>query len=94
MTHARQWALAIGATLTMLLCIGSVGVGAALVQEPITFPSGERQCFPARSWGPAPDRIRPCVEVTHLWEDGSIRVKVTDADGRYRWTGSIGAKDR
>lgn len=52
------------------------------------------RCFPASSWGPAPDAERPCVEVTRVEEDGSFTYRVSDAAGTERYTAGIGALDR
>lgn len=60
----------------------------------VTVPHSPRVCFPAAKWGPAPDRIRPCVRITAVQEDGSFGYAVTDADGTVRYTAGVGALDR
>lgn len=53
-----------------------------------------RVCFPKKDWGPAPDRIRPCVRITGVEEDGSFSYSVSDGDGTVRYTAGVGALDR
>ncbi len=52
-----------------------------------------RVCFPASKWD-AKDSKRPCARVVRVEEDGSVRVKVADADGAYRYSATVGAEDR
>lgn len=56
--------------------------------------SAPRVCFPKKDWGPAPDRIRPCVRITGVEEDGSFAYSVSDGDGTVRYTAGVGALDR
>lgn len=53
-----------------------------------------RQCFPAKSWGPVSDGLRPCVQVRTIYEDGSFSFAVSDANGTVRYTSGVGALDR
>jgi len=70
--------------------IGSAAGGHASPQHrPGSAPSA-RVCFPASSWSPAPDAIRPCVRVTRLYEDGSFHFQVSDANGTVRYGGGVG----
>lgn len=52
------------------------------------------RCFPAKQWGPAPDGLRPCVALRRIYEDGSFKFAVSDADGTVRYSGGVGASDR
>ncbi|HEX6456252.1 MAG TPA: hypothetical protein VF009_07000 [Solirubrobacterales bacterium] len=74
----------------LLACYGPRSAHATRQSPPAT----SRVCFPAAKWGPAPDAVRPCVEVTRLFEDGSFSYRVTDADGTVRYSAGIGALDR
>lgn len=76
--------LASVAVAVLLLACGGHGSHGASAQR----------CFPASSWGPAPDRYRPCVEVVSVEEDGSFTYRVSDANGVTRYTAGIGALDR
>lgn len=49
-----------------------------------------RVCFPARHWAPAPDSVRPCARILRVYEDGSLRLGVYDADGTVRYTFGVG----
>lgn len=51
------------------------------------------KCFPASKWG-ATAGERPCVEVTRVYEDGSFKFRVADANGTTRYSGGVGAADR
>jgi len=52
-----------------------------------------RTCFTAAEWS-GPDKYRPCVRVTRLYEDGSFKYAVSDANGTVRYSGGVGAADR
>lgn len=52
-----------------------------------------RVCFPAKRWDAAPGK-RPCARITRVYEDGSIELAVSDADGTVRWRAQLGARDR
>jgi hypothetical protein len=68
--------------------VASDGVHAVSVQN------SPRVCRSAKTWGPAPDRFRPCVRITNVEEDGSFGYAVSDADGTVRYTAGVGALDR
>lgn len=53
-----------------------------------------KTCFPAKRWGPVDDQYRPCVQVIRLYEDGSFKFAVSDANGTVRYSGGVGAADR
>lgn len=76
--------------VSLLLLVG-VGVAAAASGSD---HHGEGRCFPAAKWGPASDGLRPCVEVTRIYEDGSFTYRVSDANGTERYTSGVGALDR
>lgn len=78
---------------TAIAAIALAGFGAAQVAGANTAPS-PRTCFAAKNWGPAPDSIRPCVQITQVEEDGSFAFSVSDADGTVRYTSGVGALDR
>jgi hypothetical protein len=61
------------------LMLGTVLMGAA---DGDRSGAGERTCFPARSWAPAPDAQRPCWTIARLHEDGSGRLVIGSANGR------------
>lgn len=52
----------------------------------------ERTCFPAKHWN-AEDAYRPCARVVRIWEDGSVRIAVSDANGTVRYTLGVGVPD-
>lgn len=80
--------------VALLLCVGiavaAIGDDAA---DQVAQANAGRVCFPAESWD-ADDTERPCAEVAKVWEDGSVRVRVVDADGTYRYMSNTGARDR
>jgi hypothetical protein len=73
------------------------GTAFAMAHTPATgsssAQSAPRVCFPAARWD-ADDAERPCVRVVRLYEDGSLVVRVSDADGTVRYTAGVGALDR
>ena len=75
------------AILSLLIVWGLV-VAVYLAATPADGASLERTCFPSSAWN-ADDRERPCVAITRLYEDGSARLIVTDAEGDLRYRTSI-----
>lgn len=84
-----------------LLAISTVGTpafmvgGAALASSggsavPTSVPHG--RCMSARSWS-ADDGLRPCVSVRRVYEDGSFKAAVTDANGTVRYSIGVGVPD-
>lgn len=74
-----------------LLGLGLV-VGANAAQS-----VGHRTCFPASMWDGTeqhPDSVRPCVKITRVYEDGSFKAAVSDANGTVRYNIGVGAADR
>lgn len=55
--------------------------------------AGQGRCFPVAHWDAA-KRLRPCVRVVKVEEDGSFRFRVSDADGTVRYVSGVGALDR
>jgi hypothetical protein len=86
-THRAVTALAV-ALITV------IGAGASIGAAKPAQHHHDRQCFPASHWGPMPDRLRPCVEVLHVEEDGSFAFRVSDADGTTRYVSGVGVLDR
>ncbi len=71
-----------------------LGLGLIDSARGTSFP---RTCFPAKLWDGTeqhPDSVRPCVRVTRIYEDGSFKFAVSDADGTVRYSGGVGAQDR
>lgn len=87
-TTAARFVIALIAALAVL----SFSVYAS--RAPLADGASGRICFSAQKWGPAPDAVRPCVEITKLYEDGSFQFSVSDADGTIRYTSGVGAQDR
>lgn len=56
-------------------------------------PASPQACFPASKWD-AKDSERPCARIVRVYEDGSVRIAVSDADGTPRFAVGVGAKDR
>jgi hypothetical protein len=52
-----------------------------------------RTCFPSIEWN-ADQALRPCVKISHVYEDGSFKFAVSDHDGTVRYSGGVGATDR
>lgn len=40
-----------------------------------------RVCFPAHKWHAAKAK-RPCAQIVRVYEDGSVRLRITSAKGR------------
>jgi hypothetical protein len=86
-------------TLPRLVCIAALWLVLATLVFTAAFAQSastgsERYCFPAKQWGPSPDGFRPCVRIVRLYEDGSFRFAVSDANGTVRYTAGVGARDR
>lgn len=64
----------------------AAGIASADRQSP-------RACFPAGKWD-ADQGKRPCAKIVRVYEDGSVRVAVSDASGKLRYRAGVGAKDR
>lgn len=75
-----------------LICIALSAVAAIVIGLPVASAGtnpGERVCFPADEWA-GNDANRPCSQVRKVWEDGSTRIRVTDADGDLRYVAEVG----
>ncbi|HEX7246395.1 MAG TPA: hypothetical protein VF245_12620 [Solirubrobacterales bacterium] len=77
----------------VVLCALLLLVGVGAVAAASTHHAGEGRCFSAAKWD-ASDGLRPCVEVTRIYEDGSFTYRVSDANGTERYTSGVGALDR
>jgi len=73
--------LALFAVIASLVVIGETGHAATVTPHVYTSEGtgAERVCYPADSWGPAPDAQRPCYTVVRLYEDGSGRLVLGSA---------------
>jgi hypothetical protein len=78
-------------TVVLVALLVAVGIAVAAVASQ---PGPGRKCFPPAGWGPASESLRPCVEVTKIYEDGSFRFRISNADGTVRYGSGIGALDR
>lgn len=81
----------------IIVALAFAGVASAAPQSTQTIEGASnspRVCFPKKDWGPASDRIRPCVRIARVEEDGSFRFSVSDGDGVVRYTSGVGALDR
>lgn len=79
--------------LAALITVSATLAAVAIAQN-VHRPAPPRYCYPAASWAPAPDGLRPCVRVTRIYEDGSFTFSVSDARGTVRYTSGVGALDR
>lgn len=79
-----------------ILAFAGLSGAAPAVKAPhaVSVANSPRVCRSAATWGPAPDRYRPCAKITAVEEDGSVQIAVSDADGTVRYTTGIGALDR
>lgn len=85
--YKQLWTtFALVAVVLAFICIAPLGVVAG--------QGFQRTCFSAKQWGPVEDQYRPCVRITRLYEDGSFKYAVSDADGTVRYSGGVGAADR
>jgi hypothetical protein len=86
--HHPIW-LAVTAVVALVF-FASVGVQLAHSSTPAPAVPHSRTCFPADSWGPAPDAVRPCVELRgNSPEAGALRFVVSDASGVVRYEGFV-----
>lgn len=93
-------ALIAAACLSAFL-IGTLAIGSAsawTTDDPSAQLHG--RCFPAAKWGEptggtttADDNTRPCVRITRVYEDGSFKAAVQDADGPVRYSIGVGVPD-
>jgi hypothetical protein len=81
---------------TAALVLIALATSTALGALPAS-PAEHGRCFPAKEWDGserAPDGVRPCVQVRRVYEDGSFKFAVLDANGTVRYTAGVGALDR
>ena len=78
-------------SVPLALCVGG---GVVALAVPPTTHQAPRVCFDRDSWSPAADALRPCVRIVRLYEDGSFKYRVSDANGTVRYSGGVGALDR
>lgn len=83
----------------VLAVIGAIGTAATVAQTGGTYAHAPHvgRCFPASLWDGDeghPDSVRPCVRVSRVYEDGSFKYAVSDANGTVRYSGGVGAADR
>jgi hypothetical protein len=82
------------AALIALAVSGATAAATPSHDGAVSVANSPRVCRSAATWGPAPDRYRPCARIVAVEEDGSIRLEVSDADGTVRYTTGVGALDR
>lgn len=94
-TRSAQRVALLGITAALGLGCATAGsqAGVSITTTDHVAPS-ERVCFPRATWGPARQGLRPCARITRVYEDGSVGLRVSDADGTTRYTTGIGALDR
>lgn len=84
------------AVMVAFAIVGHLAYQAAASPNSGADTKSSRTCFSAADWngGTTPDRYRPCVAITRLYEDGSFKYAVSDASGTVRYSGGVGAQDR
>lgn len=81
-------------TVTVALVLIALATATALGAMPQRETGPAYRCFPAKLWNADPS-YRPCVVIRRVYEDGSFRAAVYDADGEHaRFTVGVGARDR
>jgi hypothetical protein len=70
-----------------------VGVAGAVTCDCSLVVIRHTRCFPKQIWN-APPGLRPCVTPTRIYEDGSFKYSVSDANGTVRYSGGVGTEDR
>lgn len=90
-----QYAAAIAAVCTAAIFL-VVGIATPNTVRQVQRAGDGRTCYPLAQWdsGNVSPDYRPCAQVAQVFEDGSVRVRVSDADGTVRWSAGIGARDR
>lgn len=81
-------AFIVAAIAALLIAAGAIASAAV---SPFPTP---RSCFPASRWNVTDKEYRPCVRIKRLYEDGSFKYAVSDANGTVRYSGGVGAADR
>lgn len=80
--------------LPVVLLVGMLGIGAINgiddAPEAAGSPQG-RVCVSTEVWS-ADDAERPCARIVKVWEDGSTRVVVTQANGKRLFTSTTGSR--
>lgn len=80
--------------LPIVLLVGMLAIGIVNglddPPEAASSPQG-RSCVSAEVWS-ADDAERPCARIVKVWEDGSTRVVVTQADGKRLFTSTTGSR--
>ena len=88
---SRSLALVAIAVTVAVLALFTLGSRSSVTAA--TGADHPRTCFPISKWDANPG-LRPCARVTRVFEDGSLRVRVEDADGHIRYRAGVGARDR
>lgn len=71
------------------LIMALIGAVATVAEGAAPYPT-DRECASAKTWGPAPDSVRPCVRlVGNKPEGGAVRFTVSDASGVVRYSGYV-----
>lgn len=76
-------------TVWVVALLGTTALAVAHTPRAARPAPSERVCFPAGKWD-ADDAVRPCARITGVYEDGSVEVAVSDADGTVRYTTGVG----
>jgi hypothetical protein len=95
MTARERRVRRIGNGLIAATMIAFVAFALSQPARPGARPASQpgRSCFPAKRWDAKPSR-RPCARIVRVFEDGSVRLRVEDAGGRFRYRAGVGARDR
>ena len=87
------WAIVGLLAVAFLVLIGGVFVArqdAASAVPPTTHQT-PRTCFDREDWGTqVSPALRPCARIVRLYEDGSLKIRVSDANGTIRYSVGVG----
>lgn len=86
----RNYVARLAIALSWLVFAGSALAFANTGGFPATTnPIPHGRCMSAAAWN-APDGLRPCAQVRRVYEDGSVKLAVMDANGTTRYTLGVG----
>lgn len=81
----------IGAAVGAIL-IGCILLVGTVQGAPSASKHTKRTCIPERVWEDTPG-LRPCARIVRVYEDGSIELSVSDANGTERYSIGVGVPD-